>query len=352
MLNNSKNDTQNSQPLANDRLLRVLRGQSVDRMPMWIMRQAGRYLPEYRDVRAKTDFLTLCRTPELAAQVTLQPVDRFDLDAAILFSDIMMPLESMGVEMDFAPGPIVRAPLRDRAAVERLRIPETEAIAPYVMDTVRLLRQHLAGRIPLIGFAGAPLTLAAYLVEGKGSKDFTHLRGMMHADPEAAHLLMQRLGDVVGRYLRQQVLAGAQVIQLFDSWAGILSADMYARFALPAVRHIFAQLDDLHVPRIFFAQDAAALWPVIKDLPVEGFGVDWRMRIADVRAMVGPHVALQGNMDPAVLYASPNVIRTQAQQIIEETAGLPHIFNLGHGIQPDTPVDSVYALVEAVHGAR
>jgi uroporphyrinogen decarboxylase len=332
----------------NDLFLRACRGEQTSRIPIWVMRQAGRYLPEYREVRSKVDFLTLCRTPELAAEVTIQPIDRYGFDAAILFSDIMTPLESMGVELTFSPGPHVAKPIASPADVERMRVPEQEEITPFVIDAVRILARELANRVPLIGFAGAPLTLAAYLVEGKGSKDFNRLRSFIAAEPEAATLLLDRLATVMGRYLRAQVEAGAQAVQLFDSWAGILAEREYRRFALPAVQKVLAALDGLDVPKIFFAQDAAAFFPLMTEAGADVIGVDWRLDLRDARKMLGGDFVLQGNLDPAVLRAPKDVIAREARRVLENGGGTRHIFNLGHGILPDIPLDHVHALVDTV----
>ncbi len=326
--------------------LRACRGASVARPPIWIMRQAGRYLPEYRAVREKADFLTLCRTPELSCEVTLQPLRRFALDAAIVFSDIMMPLESMGIELQFNPGPVVMHPIRDAAAVQALRVPEAGEIAPYVMDTIRLLRRQL--KVPLIGFAGAPLTLAAYLVEGKGSKDFSWLRAFMAAQPKATHALFDALAKSTARYLGAQVAAGAQAVQLFDSWAGILNERTYRTFALPAVQHIMQALKPLGVPRIYFAQNAAHLWKAVAEVDAEVWGVDWRTDLQVARAGLKTGAVVQGNLDPAILCASTGAVKEAAVQVLQSGRGGPHIFNLGHGILPHTPIENVEALLSVV----
>lgn len=336
-----------------DLFLRACKSEAVDTTPIWLMRQAGRYLKEYRDVREKVDFLTMCRTPELCTEVTLQPIDRFGFDAAILFSDIMTPLESMGVRMDFAPGPIVQDPIRDAAAVDRLRVPEAQEIAPFVNETIRMLRRELASRggVPLIGFAGAPLTLAAYLVEGKGSKDFAKLRAFLYAEPAAAHRLMDKLATCMARYLRNQIEAGAQAVQLFDTWAGMLGPQEYRQFALPAVQKIFASLSDLPVPKIYFAQNATSFFGTLSEINVDCLSVDWRLSLRDARRMLGKRYALQGNLDPAVLYAPKEVIVRETHRVMREAlqgGEGGHVFNLGHGMLPDMPVDSVYALVDAV----
>jgi uroporphyrinogen decarboxylase len=331
-----------------DLFLRACRGEATPRIPIWVMRQAGRYLPEYREVRSRVDFMTLCRTPELAAAVTLQPIDRFGFDAAILFSDIMTPLESMGVKVEFSPGPHVVEPIRSARDVERLRVPEQGEITPFVMEAVRILAGELSGRASLIGFAGAPLTLAAYLVEGKGSKDFSRFRSFLYSEPEAAALLLDRLAEVMGRYLRAQVEAGAQAVQLFDSWAGILCERDYRRFALPSVQKVLSALEGLDVPRIFFAQDAAAFFGSLTESGAEVIGVDWRLDLCDARRMLGEEVVLQGNLDPAILRAPLEVIEREALRVLRSGGGVRHIFNLGHGIQPDMSPDNLQKLVEVV----
>lgn len=332
----------------NDLFLRACRREPVRRTPLWIMRQAGRYLPEYRKVREEVDFLTLCRTPELAVKVTLQPIDRFGLDAAILFSDIMTPLESLGVRLDFRPGPVVAEPLRERASVEALRVPDEGEIAPFAVEAVGLLARELADRVPLIGFAGAPLTLAAYLVEGRGSKSFPRLRALLHAEPETADLLLERLAEMTVRYLRAQIRAGAQAVQLFDTWAGLLSEREYRRFALPPVRRIMKALGGLGAERIYFAPEASAFLPALGEVEAEVQGVGWRTGLARAREVLGERFALQGNLDPAVLLTRPEVIEAEVRRILVEAGPRGHVFNLGHGILPETPIENVEALVSAV----
>jgi uroporphyrinogen decarboxylase len=332
----------------NDLFLRACRREPVERTPLWIMRQAGRYLPEYRKVREAVDFLTLCRTPELAVQVTLQPIERFGLDAAILFSDIMTPLESLGVRLDFRPGPVVAEPLRDRGAVEALQIPEEGEIAPFAVEAVRLLAAELEGRVPLIGFAGAPLTLAAYLVEGQGSKSFPRLRALLHGEPSTARLLLDRLAEMTIRYLRAQIQAGAKAVQLFDTWAGLLSEREYRRFALPPVRRIMGALAGLGAERIYFAPEASAFLPALGEVQAEMQGVGWRSGLRQAREALGEGYALQGNLDPAVLLTRPEIVEAEVKRILEEAGPLGHVFNLGHGILPETPIENVEALVRAV----
>lgn len=334
----------------NSLFLDTLAGKTTLRPPLWIMRQAGRYLPEYRAVRERVDFLTLCRTPELACEVTLQPIRRFGLDASIVFSDIMMPLEAMGVTLAFAPGPIIESPIRTPADVARLRIPADAEVAPYVAEAIKLLVQELP--VPLIGFAGAPLTLAAYLVEGRGSKDFSQLRAFFWSEPTAAMSLMEKLADMTIGYLRAQIAAGASAIQLFDSWAGLVDENTYRRFALPAVCRVMRALEDLKVPRIYFANNACHLWDAVREVPAEGFGVDWRQDLRAVRERFGPKIALQGNLDPAALFASPTQVEILAEKVLRQGSGGPHIMNLGHGILPKTPIASVEALVKTVQNFK
>ena len=336
----------------NDRFLRACRRQPVDRTPIWIMRQAGRYLPEYREVRRKVDFVTLCRTPELACEVTLQPIDRLGVDAAILFSDILVPAESMGFEIDFNPGPVLGHAVRSRADVDAVRTPDGPEVAPYVYDAVRLIRKELDGRVPLIGFAAAPWTLAVYLVEGRGSKHFDQIKRMIFGDPMSAHALLEKITTVTIGYLREQVAAGAQALQLFDSWAGILGPVEYREFALPYAERVLQAIADLGVPRIYFALNNAHLLDDIATCSADVLGMDWRVPLDEANRRLGGRFALQGNLDPVTLMASPERIRERARAVVEAGRQAPgHIFNLGHGILPDTPPEHAVALVEAVHQA-
>jgi uroporphyrinogen decarboxylase len=336
----------------NDRFLKACRKQPVDRTPIWIMRQAGRYLPEYREVRKKVDFVTLCRTPELACEVTLQPIDRLGVDAAILFSDILVPAESMGFEISFNPGPVLDHAVRSAADVEAVRTPDGPEVAPYVYDAVRLIRKELDGRVPLIGFAAAPWTLAVYLVEGKGSKNFDQVKKMMFGDPTSAHRLLEKITQVTIGYLREQVRAGAQAIQVFDSWAGILGPREYREFGLPYAQQVLAGIADLDVPRIYFALNNAHLLDVIAECDADVLGMDWRVPLNEANRRLGGKFALQGNLDPTTLMADPEFIRTRAREVVESGRSAPgHVFNLGHGILPDTPPEHALALVEAVHDA-
>lgn len=337
----------------NDLFLRACRREPVERTPVWLMRQAGRYLPEYRAVRERVDFVTLCKTPELAAEVTLQPIDRLGVDAAILFSDILVPVEPMGFHLDFHPGPLIEPAVRSAADVERIRVPDPEDSVPFVYDTIRVLRRELAARVPLIGFGAAPFTLAAYLVEGKGSKDFAHVKRMLYADPATAHRLLEKCAETLERYLLAQVRAGAQAIQVFDTWGGLLAPDDFREFALRYARRVLDALRDAGVPRIYFALNGAHLLDEIRECGAEVVGLDWRTGIAEASRRLGPSFALQGNLDPCVLMASPAVIAARAARIVEEGALAPgHIFNLGHGILPETPVENAQALVESLRAVR
>ena len=322
-------------------------GTSGARAPIWIMRQAGRYLPEYRALKERYSFWELCRTPELACEVTLQPLRRFELDAAILFSDIMTPLPAMGVQLDFAPGPVLERPLRSADAVAALRLPEQDEIAPFVAEAVTLVRRELASSgVPLIGFGGAPLTLATYLVEGRGSKEYATFRQFLWREPDAAHALLETLTELTIRYLRMQLEAGAQAIQLFDSWAGLLDARSYAAFGRPYAERVLAALEPL-VPRIYLAVGATHLYSEIHKLPAEVISVDWRLPLTLVRQRL-PGKVLQGNLDPAALLAPREQLREEAHSVLRQGLGGAHIFNLGHGIFQQTDPDAAAFLVEVV----
>lgn len=344
-------------PTHNDRLLRALRRQPVDRTPVWLMRQAGRYLPEYRATRARAgDFMTLCRTPDLACEVTLQPLARFPLDAAILFSDILTIPDAMGLGLSFSEGdgPQFARPLRSAADIARLAAPDPEDELRYVMDAVRLIRRELAGRVPLIGFAGSPWTLATYMVEGGSSKDYARVKGLLYNQPEQLQLLLNVLIQAVTDYLNAQTAAGAQVLMIFDTWGGILTPRAYREFSLDPMARIVAGLsrspDGERVPVILFTKGGGA-W--LEDLAATGcaaVGVDWTVDLGDARRRVGARVALQGNLDPTALYASPERLRQQVARVLADFGpGAGHIFNLGHGVQPQIDPEHVRALVEAVH---
>jgi len=327
--------------------LRAARGEDTPRAPIWIMRQAGRYLPEYRALKERHSFWEMVRDPELAAEVTLQPIRRFGLDAAILFSDIMTPLPPMGVSIDFDPGPVFERPVRSRRQVEALAVPDEDGLAPFVADALRLLRA--GSPVPVIGFAGAPLTLAAYAVQGGGSKDFAEFRGFLRAEPAASHALLEKLAEVTLRYLRMQVAAGAQAIQLFDSWAGLLDERSYRAFGLPYAGRVLAGLAEAGVARIYLAVDAAHLYPAIAELDVEVVSVDWRRPLSAVRRAL-PGKTLQGNLDPAALLGPSEDLEAEAEQVLRDGLGGAHVFNLGHGILRQTAPDAVARLVDVVRG--
>ena len=316
------------------------------------MRQAGRYLPEYCELRARHGFLELCKTPALAAEVTLMPIERFPLDAAILFADILLVLEPMGVGLEFAKGdgPVIHRPVRTRADVDALaRVPAAESLG-YVFETVRLVRSRLAGRVPLIGFAGAPFTLASYVIEGGGSRQYRHTKTLMYSDPAAWHLLMERLSETVVDYLREQVAAGAQAVQLFDSWVGCLGPDDYRTYVLPHMRATFTALAGSGVPVIHFGTGTAALLELMREAGGDVIGLDWHVDLADAWRRVGYDVAVQGNLDPVALFAPPDEIRRRVARVLERAGGRPgHIFNLGHGVLPETRPEHVATLIDAVH---
>lgn len=341
----------------NDRFLRALKRQPVDRTPIWIMRQAGRYLPEYRRVRAQAkDFLTLCKTPELACEVTLQPLARFPLDAAIIFSDILTIPDAMGLGLHFieGEGPCFHKPIRSVADITALPIPDMASTLKYVMDAVRLTRHELQGKVPLIGFSGSPWTLATYMIEGGASKTFSQIKKWLFAEPESLHLLLSKLATAVSDYLSAQIAAGAQAVMLFDTWGGILTPRDYQLFSLQYMQQIVQNLKNAAAtsttPIILFTKNGGQWLESMAATGADALGVDWTTSLKDARARVGDKVALQGNMDPAVLYASPARIEAEVASILADYGPGPgHIFNLGHGIQPDTPIESVSALVEAVH---
>ncbi len=344
-------------PLVNDRFLRALLRQPVDYTPLWIMRQAGRYLPEYRATRSKAgDFMSLCRSAELACEVTLQPLERFDLDAAILFSDILTVPDAMGLGLSFAAGegPVFAHPLRSRAAIEKLPIIDPNLELGYVMNAVRTIRNALQGRVPLIGFSGSPWTLATYMVEGGSTKEFAHIKGLMYSDPSSAHLLLDKLSRAVTDYLNAQVQSGAQALMIFDTWGGVLSPDKYREFSLRYMAQIVDGLirehDGRRVPVIVFTKGGGAWAQDIAAIGADAMGVDWTSDLTAVRQQVGHLVALQGNLDPSVLYAPEPVIEQEVARVLAAFGhGNGHVFNLGHGIHQHVDPDRVRYLVDAVH---
>jgi uroporphyrinogen decarboxylase len=327
----------------------AMRGVSEERAPIWLMRQAGRYLPEYLKIKASSSFLEMTRTPEIAAEITLQPMRRFPLDAAIIFSDIMTPLEALGIDVEFNPGPSIVAPIRSRAAIEKLAL--RDEIAPFVGAALRIVRAELAPETALIGFAGAPLTLAAYLIEGGGSKEYATFRQFLRTDPAAVHMLLEKLTDLTIAYLRMQIASGADAIQLFDSWAGLHDEPTYREFCVPYCRRIMEELGGQNAARMFFALGASHLMDAIAEIPAEVVSVDWRTDLGVARAHF-PGRTLQGNLDPAFLYADREALAREAERILHAGLGGAHIFNLGHGIWPTTPIDSVAHLIDTVHGYK
>lgn len=343
-------------PLKNDLYLRALACEPVERTPVWVMRQAGRYLPEYLKVRAQAgDFMTLCSTPELACEVTLQPIDRFDLDAAILFSDILTIPDAMGLGLRFeaGEGPKFERPIRSRADVDAVPVPDPNDGLQYVMDAVSLIRRELDGRVPLIGFSGSPWTLATYMVEGGGTKDFRHIKGMMFSDPDALHVLLDKNAQAVTAYLNAQVAAGAQSLMVFDTWGGVLSPQNYIDYSLKYMQQIVdgvvREADGRRVPIVLFTKNGGAWLTKMAATGCDGLGVDWTTDLADARQRVGASVALQGNLDPCVLYGNAERIRHEVKRVLDSHGKGPgHVFNLGHGIHQYVNPEHLSVMVEAV----
>ena len=334
-------------------LLRACRGEPVERVPVWFMRQAGRSLPEYRKVRKRADLFEICRTPELAAEVTLQPVARLDVDAAILFSDITLPLAAAGIDLEIVAGvgPVIAQPIRSAADLRRLRPFDPDQDAPYVAEAVRIAVAELDR--PLIGFAGGPFTLASYLIEGGPSKTHARTREMMYGEPLLWRRLLDALADIAIASLRSQVAAGAQAVQIFDSWAGVLDPDSYREFVLPSARRIFSAIADLGVPRIHFGVGTGELLPLMAAAGADVVGVDWRVPLERARARVGAEIALQGNLDPALCLAPWALLAERVTAVLDRGGGTGHVFNLGHGVLPETSPDALRRIVEHVreHGA-
>jgi uroporphyrinogen decarboxylase len=319
--------------------------------PIWLMRQAGRYMKEYRTLRRKYSFMEMCKNPEIAAQVTLQPIEKFKLDAAIIFSDILIPLEPMGVKFEFAKGegPVFHSPIREMKDIEKLRIINPEEEVPFLMKAIQIVRKELEGKVPLIGFSGAPFTLASYMIEGGHSKNYVLTKGMMYQNRLAWDALMNKISEVLIRYLNTQIRAGAQAVQLFDSWAGCLSPTDYEEYVLPHSKKVIDGVDK-GVPLIHFATSNATLLELMRQAGGDVIGVDWRVDIGEAWARLGYDMAIQGNLDPVVLFGSLDLIKREVERILDRVGGRPgHIFNLGHGILPNTPVEHVAALVDRVH---
>jgi len=337
--------------LQNDLFLRACKRLPVKRTPIWIMRQAGRYLPEYRAIRAKTDFLTMCKTPELAAEVTIQPVDIIGVDAAIIFSDILVIPEAMGMhlKMHEAQGPVFDAPIRTETDANKLKQISANEDLKYVLDAISLTKKELNGRVPLIGFSGAPWTLLTYMIEGQGSKTFSNVKKLIYNNPELAHNILYKLTGAVADYLSAQISAGADAVQIFDTWAGILSPRDYLIFALKYVNQVIEKIKRTGEPIIYFPKGVHYRMRTVADCGADVIGVDWTIDLAKARDKIGDKVAIQGNLDPTVLYAEPSFIKREAKKVlISYGPGPGHIFNLGHGILPDVDPDHAKALVNFI----
>jgi uroporphyrinogen decarboxylase len=336
--------------LINSPFMRACRREATPYTPIWLMRQAGRYMPEYREVRARTSFLELCKRPELATEVTVTAAERLNVDAAIIFADILLIIEPMGIDLEFAKGegPVIHNPVRDARDVERLREVEDIEALNFVFEALRLTRRALRPDLPLIGFAGAPFTLASYIVEGGASKNYVHTKSLMYGDSGAWHAMMSLISRALASYLNAQIASGAQAVQLFDSWVGCLSPDDYREYVLPHTQSVIQNLTP-GTPVIHFGTGTAALLELMKTAGGDCIGLDWRVDLAEAWQRLGD-VAVMGNLDPVQLFSSPDFIRSRAAHILSRANGRPgHIFNLGHGILPETPVDNVIALVDAVH---
>jgi uroporphyrinogen decarboxylase len=334
------------------RFLAACERKPVDRTPVWMMRQAGRYLPEYRAMREKVEFLTLCKTPELAAQVSLQPVERFGMDACIMFSDILIPVEAMGAPVAFTDkGPALERPVRTIDQVDKLRIPDPQADMPFVLETLQHLRTALRDETALLGFCGAPFTLAAYLVEGGGSKNFAAIKALMYAEPATLHALLAKLADTTAEYVAAQVRAGAQAVQVFDTWAGELAPDAYERFALPYQTVVIKRIRAAGVPAILFVNGCAGVLDLMTQTRADVLSIDWRIGLGAARKRVGAGFALQGNVDPTVLLATPDAVDHAARRAMREAGATGHILNLGHGILPATPIECARAFIDTPKAA-
>jgi uroporphyrinogen decarboxylase len=336
----------------NDRLIRACRREPVDRTPVWMMRQAGRYLKEYREIRQKVSFLELCKDIDLAAEVSLQPLRIVGVDAVIFFSDILIPVEAMGVNVSLTDkGPEIGHPIRSIADVHKLRVPDPAGEVPFVGNILKRLRSELKNEVPLVGFSGAPWTLASYMIEGGGTKSFAEIKKMAYSEPATLHALLDKLATTVIAYLKFQIESGAQVVQLFDTWAGELTRRDYDTFALPVVQRIFAEIGN-KVPRILYINGCANILESMAGSGAEVLSIDWRIPISEARARVGERVALQGNLDPCTLLGTTANLTATAGEILKQAGAVGHIFNLGHGILPPTPVENARALIDFVKTYR
>jgi uroporphyrinogen decarboxylase len=334
-----------------DRYIKACRNENVDCTPVWMMRQAGRYLGEYRALRTKHSFIEACKTPELVVEITLQPIRRFEVDAAIIFADILLPLEKMGIDFEFTKGdgPQINTTVRARGDVEKLRAINPMEEMAYLMNAIRMVKRELNGKVPLIGFSGAPFTLASYITEGGGSRNYVFTKTMMYREPDTWHLLMEKLTDMVIVYLNDQIKAGVQAVQIFDSWVGCLSVADYREFVLPHQKRLMASLDK-SVPHIHFAFGSSHLLTMIKDAGGDVIGLDWRMDIDEAWKMLNHETGVQGNLDPVALYGSRDYIKRRVKDILDRAGGRNgHIFNLGHGILPTVLPDNAKYMIDLVH---
>ncbi|HAX23808.1 MAG TPA: uroporphyrinogen decarboxylase [Thermomicrobiales bacterium] len=335
-----------------DRFLAACHRQPVDCTPVWFMRQAGRYMPEYRAIRTRHTLLDICAQPELAAEVTLQPINAFDVDAAIIFADILLPLVPMGMNLEFAAGegPVLHNPLRSRADIDALRDIDPVADLKSTLDALSIVRREIDGKVALIGFAGGPFTLASYAIEGGSSRNYQITKSLMYRDPDTWFTLMEKITRMTSAYLLAQVAAGAQCVQIFDSWAGALSPDDYRRFVLPATKSIVDSVRSAGAPIILFGTNTAGMLDAIASAGSDVVGADWRIGLDDAWRQIGHDQAIQGNLDPLLLFAPADELRSQVAAVLDRAGGRPgHIFNVGHGILPETPTESVHAVVEMVH---
>jgi uroporphyrinogen decarboxylase len=331
-----------------ERFLAACARQPVDRTPVWMMRQAGRYLPEYRAVRERVDFMTLCKTPELAVEVSLQPIRRFGMDACIMFSDILIPVEAMGVPIVFTDrGPQIECPIRTREAIDALAIPDPREHMPFALETLRALRSQLRSAAALIGFCGAPFTLAAYMVEGSGSKNYATVKSMLYGAPATLHALLGKLAQAIGAYAAAQVEAGAQAVQIFDTWAGELAPDAFERFALPYERAVIERVRAAGVPALLYVNGCAGVLELMAQTHADVLSIDWRISLDAARARVGSAFALQGNVDPTALLTTPQAVAEAARDALRLGGRAGHILNLGHGILPATPIACARAFIDA-----